>query len=63
MKRLLLIVLALALCLSLAACVTQEAEPSESTAQPTEPAEDFTGKPTLQLRVNETNWLTDDQTP
>lgn len=63
MKRLLLIVLALALCLSLAACVTQEAEPSESTAQPTEPAEDFTGKPTLQLRVNETNWLTVDLTP
>ena len=63
MKRLLLFVLALALCLSFAACGTQGNAPSEQPTQPTEPAEDFTGKPTLQLRVNELNWVTVDLTP
>lgn len=61
MKRLLFLMLALALCLSFAACGGQE--PSEAPTQPSEPVENFTGKPTLQLRVNETNWVTVDLTP
>lgn len=64
MKRLLLLLLTLALCLSFAACGVQQAsEPSSEPSEATEPAEDFTGKPTLQLRVNELHWLTVDLTP
>lgn len=64
MKRLLIILLTLALCLSVAACgVQQPSEPSSEPSEATEPTEDFTGKPTLQLRVNELHWLTVDLTP
>ena len=64
MKRLLLLLLALAFCLTLAACTAQAPAPSgEDPTQTSEAPEDFTGKPTLQLRVNENYWLTADLTP
>ena len=64
MKRLLLLLLALAFCLTLAACkAPATATYAEDPTQTSEEPEDFTGKPTLQLRVNENYWLTADLTP
>ena len=67
MKRFLLFLVAAALCFGLLACGKQTPEETQPSTLPTEVPEaenaDFTGKPTLQLRVNEQHWVTVDLTP
>ena len=67
MKRFLLFLVAAALCFGLLACGKQTPEETQPSTLPTEATEaemvDFTGKPTLQLRVNEQHWVTVDLTP